>query len=120
MAGLRTRFTLEESPERPHRPNRIITRTEYIQLPGRDVVDFAASDGQSVMQLMEFAQSTFGAWQGVYFGNDPHIIFNYSDGRSVSVRDPKAEELRDASFKQLPKVWIPFQIKVPASILQKA
>lgn len=94
-----------------------VTRTEYIELSGRDPVDFAVADGQAPLQLIEFVRATFGVPRGMGFGDE--TMFSYGD-RIVIARDPTPNELREHSFRPLQRRAIPFQLTVPALVLQKA
>lgn len=104
--------------ERASRWDPTPTRTEYIHIAGRAALDFAVSDGAAMTQVWAFVRRMFGEWQGVAIAEEVH--FSYADGRYVLVRDPTSDELRSCDFRALPKVTIPFQIQLPAAVLQKA
>lgn len=92
-------------------------RIERIEVEGRRTIDFMASNAQGVLQVCKFVHDQAGEHRGMAVGLlGSAIQFNYADGRVVAVRDATG----DGEYRLLPRVVLPFQMKVPAGILRKA
>jgi hypothetical protein len=94
-------------------------RVERIEVQGRRQVDFMASDAEGFLQIAKFVHDEAGAPQGIYVGGpDTVVAWNYADGRRVTVRE--ANEDANIEYRLLPRVVLPFQIKIPAGVLRLA
>lgn len=92
-------------------------RIERIAVEGRRAIDFMASNGQTFLQICKFVYDQAGEHRGMALGLPGSVIqFNYADGRAVTVLNA----VGDGEYRPLPRVVLPFQIKVPAGILRKA
>ncbi|MBI2220593.1 MAG: hypothetical protein HYU53_05240 [Acidobacteria bacterium] len=91
-------------------------RIERIEVEGRRAIDFMASNAQGFLQVCKFVHDQAGEHRGMAVGLPGLAIqFNYADGRAVVVRDAAG----DGEYRLLPRVVLPFQMKVPAGILRK-
>ncbi len=76
----------------------------------------AARPAQGFLQVCKFVHDQAGEHRGMAVGLPGLAIqFNYADGRAVVVRDAAG----DGEYRLLPRVVLPFQMKVPAGILRK-
>ena len=94
-------------------------RIDRIEVEGRRTIDFMASNAQGFLQLCRFVYEQAGEHQGMALGLPGSTMqFHFADGRLVTVRE--AVDDKDAEYRLLPRVLLPFQITVPAGILKKA
>jgi hypothetical protein len=95
-------------------------RTEALEVVGRDEPNGLTA--AAMLQLAKYLYQEFGEPRGLYIAGRPNCLLQHSfgDGHLVVVRQATVQEAQAHTFRPLPRVALPFQIHIPARILQTA